>query len=67
MDVIGTRLNETVNKSTAGIDFKQKKGVKKNTGWSIGEAVVRLVFFEFSIHELADLVESYPSHPTTRT
>lgn len=41
MDVIGTRLNESVNKSTAGIDFKQKKGIKKNAGWGIGEAVVR--------------------------
>jgi len=41
MDVIGTRLNDTVNKSTVGIDFKTKKGVKKNVGWSIGEAVVK--------------------------
>ena len=41
MDVISTRLNESVNKSTAGIDFKQKKGIKKHTGWTVGEAVVR--------------------------
>jgi hypothetical protein len=41
MDVIGSRLNESVNKSTAGLDFKQKRGIKKNTGWSVGEAVVR--------------------------
>jgi hypothetical protein len=41
MDVIGTRLNDTVNKSTAGVDFKQKKGVRKNVGWGIGEAVVK--------------------------
>lgn len=41
MDVIGTRLNEAVNKSTAGVDFKGKKGIKPHTGWNLGEAVVR--------------------------
>lgn len=41
MDVIGTRLNEAVNKATAGVDFKQKKGIKPHTGWNLGEAVVR--------------------------
>lgn len=41
MDVIGTRLNEAVNKSTAGVDFKTKKGIKPHTGWNLGEAVVR--------------------------
>lgn len=41
MDVIGTRLNEAVNKATAGVDFKQKKGIKASTGWNLGEAIVR--------------------------
>lgn len=41
MDVIGTRLNEAVNKATAGVDFKQKKGIKGKTGWNLGEAIVR--------------------------
>lgn len=41
MDVIGTRLNEAVNKATAGVDFKQKKGIKSKTGWSLGEAIAR--------------------------
>lgn len=41
MDVIGTRLNEVVNKATAGVDFKQKKGIKPHTGWNLGEAVIR--------------------------
>lgn len=43
MDVIGTRLNEAVNKATAGVDFKAKKGIKPHTGWNLGEAVVRYV------------------------
>lgn len=41
MDVISSRLNESVNKATAGLDFKQKKGIKKYTGWNVGEAVVK--------------------------
>lgn len=41
MDVIGLRLNETVNKASAGVDFKAKKGFKKGSGFAIGEAVVK--------------------------
>lgn len=41
MDVIGTRLNDSVNKSTAGVDYKAKKGIKPHTGWNLGEAVIR--------------------------
>ncbi|KIR59018.1 hypothetical protein I314_05002 [Cryptococcus bacillisporus CA1873] len=41
MDVIGLRLNETVNKASAGVDFKTKKGFKKGSGFAIGEAVVK--------------------------
>ncbi|WWC67751.1 uncharacterized protein I206_101663 [Kwoniella pini CBS 10737] len=41
MDVIGLRLNEVVNRACAGVDFKAKKGFKKGTGWSLGEAVVK--------------------------
>lgn len=41
MDVIGLRLNETVNKANAGVDFKAKKGFKKGSGFAIGEAVVK--------------------------
>ena len=41
MDVVGLRLNETVNKACAGVDFKAKKGFKKGSGWSVGETVVK--------------------------
>lgn len=41
MDVIGLRLNETVNKASAGVDFKTKKGFKNGSGFAVGEAVVK--------------------------
>ena len=41
MDIIGMRLNETVNKACAGVDFKTKKGFKKRAGWSIGECIAQ--------------------------
>lgn len=41
MDVIGLRLNETVNKACAGVDYKSKKGFRKGAGWSIGECVAQ--------------------------
>ena len=41
MDVLGLRLNEVVNKATAGIDYKTKKGFKKGCGWQVGEAIVK--------------------------
>ena len=41
MDVIGLRLNEAVNKASAGVDYKQKKGFKQGAGWGVGEAVVK--------------------------
>lgn len=41
MDVLGLRLNEVVNKATAGIDYKHKKGFKKGCGWQVGEAIVK--------------------------
>jgi len=43
MDVLGLRLNETVNKACAGVEFKAKKGFKKGSGWGVGEAVVKCV------------------------
>ena len=41
MDIVGLRLNEIVNKACAGVDFKAKKGFKKDAGWSVGESVVK--------------------------
>lgn len=42
MDVIGMRLNESVNKACAGVDFnKTKKGFKKGAGWSVGESIAQ--------------------------
>ncbi|WVN89089.1 uncharacterized protein L203_104305 [Cryptococcus depauperatus CBS 7841] len=41
MDVISLRLNETVNKAIAGVDFNNKKGFKKGNGLLVGEAVVK--------------------------
>lgn len=41
MDVLGLRLNEAVNKACTGVDYKAKKGFKKGSGWSVGEAVVK--------------------------
>jgi hypothetical protein len=41
MDVLGLRLNESVNKACAGLDAKGKKGFKKGSGWSVGESVVK--------------------------
>lgn len=41
MDVLGLRLNEAVNKACAGVDYKSKKGFKKDAGWSVGESVVQ--------------------------
>jgi hypothetical protein len=41
MDVLGLRLNEVVNKACAGVDFKAKKGFKKDAGWVVGDGVVK--------------------------
>ena len=41
MDAIGLRLNETVNKACAGVDFKSKKGFRKGTGWTVGDGVTQ--------------------------
>lgn len=41
MDVLGLRLAEAVNKASAGVDYKTKKGFKKGNGWSVGEVVVK--------------------------
>lgn len=41
IDAIGLRLSEQVNKVCLGVDFKAKRGFKKNGGWTLGEAVVR--------------------------
>ena len=41
MDVLGLRLNESVNKACLGVDFKAKKGFKQGSGWGVGEAVVK--------------------------
>lgn len=43
IDAISLRLNEQVNKTCLGVDFKARKGVKKGLGWSLGEAVVKWV------------------------
>jgi hypothetical protein len=67
MDVIGTRLNESVNKSTAGVDFKQKKPIKKNVGWSVGEAVVRWVSSCCSRLEVLTTTGNSLTHPMTPT
>jgi len=52
MDVLGSRFNETVNKASAGVDFKAKKGFKKGAGWGVGEAVVKYVTRIAPRHEL---------------
>jgi hypothetical protein len=41
MDVIGLRLTEAVNKACIGVDYKAKKGLKKGSGWAVGESVVQ--------------------------
>lgn len=41
MDIIGMRLNETVNKACAGVDSKTKKGFKKGAGWTVGECIAQ--------------------------
>lgn len=41
MDVLGLRLNEAVNKASAGVDYKAKKSFKKGSGWNVGESVVK--------------------------
>jgi len=41
MDVLGLRLNDSVNKACLGVDFKAKKGFKQGSGWGVGEAVVK--------------------------
>ncbi|ODN77800.1 hypothetical protein L202_04925 [Cryptococcus amylolentus CBS 6039] len=41
MDVIGLRLNDVVNKASAGVDFKARKGFRKGSGFAVGEAVVK--------------------------
>lgn len=41
MDVLGLRLNEVVNKACVGVDFKAKKGFKKDAGWIVGESVIK--------------------------
>ncbi|KAJ9096106.1 hypothetical protein QFC19_007332 [Naganishia cerealis] len=41
IDAIGLRLSEQVNKTCFGVDLKTRKGFKKGTGWTLGEAVVK--------------------------
>ena len=41
MDVIGLRLNDSVNKACAGVEFRARKGFRKGSGWAVGEAVVK--------------------------
>lgn len=41
MDVLGLRLNESVNKACVGVDYKAKKGFRKGAGWTVGESVVK--------------------------
>lgn len=41
MDIVSMRLNDSVNKACAGVDFKAKKGFKKGAGWSISECIAR--------------------------
>jgi hypothetical protein len=41
MDVIGLRINESVNKACLGVDAKAKKGFRKGAGWSVGESIAR--------------------------
>lgn len=41
MDVIGLRLNESVNKACLGVDAKAKKGFRKGSGWTVGDSVAK--------------------------
>lgn len=41
MDVIGLRLNETVNKACAGVEAKFRKGFRKGAGWTVGESIAK--------------------------
>jgi hypothetical protein len=41
MDVIGLRLNETVNKACAGVEAKSRKGFRKGAGWTVGESIAK--------------------------
>lgn len=41
MDAVGLRLSEQVNKACVGVDWKARKGFKKNAGWQVGESVVK--------------------------
>ncbi|KAJ9098711.1 hypothetical protein QFC21_004359 [Naganishia friedmannii] len=41
IDAIGLRLSEQVNKTCFGVDLNSRKGFKKGSGWTLGEAVIK--------------------------